>query len=120
MLDRGAVPGLSFQGTNNVGHLGLPRIVAARPFPGRSVRRAPHRPHFVAGESLYSVASAEAMDLELLVTPGDLEREQVLPLGPRGVKPRSPTTSNPQAKKCIVLDGHGPERSGQFGEAEVD
>ncbi len=70
--------------------------------------------------ALRPVAPAQPADLELGGAAGDLEGEQVLPLGPRRVQPGIGAGLGPQVQERVVLHLHRPVRGRQRGVAQRD
>lgn len=68
--------------------LGRPRVVAARVFPDRRLRRTHFGEHLVERETFETVAAAQAVDRNLRVPTVDFEGEEVFPLGAADVEPR--------------------------------
>src|SRR5207237_1195476 len=75
------------------------------------VRRSELGTHPVDGQPLRPVGACEAVDLKLRAAAGDLQREQVLPLGPARVQgcPWARTAALAEQHGRVVLDRSWPE-----------
>src|ERR1019366_3344737 len=61
-----------------------------------------------------AVAPTEALDVELGAAGVDLEREEVLPLGARGVQLGDLSARGPERHEGVVVDRHLPEERGHL------
>src|SRR5205807_4984545 len=108
------------RGREEVGDLERPGPVALGPFPDRGRGRPHLGEHLVEREPLHAVAAAQAGDLQLCGAVGDLEGEEVLPFGPRGMQPGKTTRAGTEGEEGVVLDVRLPEVGPALREGEVD
>src|SRR5262249_11539045 len=89
----------------------LPRIVGHRIFPCKGLRWAHLRRHLIPGHAFRTITPAEPADFELTHPAGNLEREEVLPFCPTGMKKGYLAPCRLQQEKTVILHRHIPEVS---------
>src|SRR5262249_13894687 len=98
-----------FDRVSKIAKLCAPRSVREWIFPACRLRRSHLREHPIIRQALYSIASAEPVHDQLSIARHELEREEILPLGPGRVKPSQLAVGGAQGQEAIVIDRRIPE-----------